>query len=337
MRTKPFLAMLLLSILAISCSNDQQEKHQSSRNKVQDIKSKIIPFETGDVLIGKNPSIYIADKYLVIVDYRALAEHIHIFDKLSFKHIISTGLHGEGPDEITSVGHVVYDKAKGNLYVSDHSKQKIFGYNIDSVIKFPDYKHYIKTRMNDKEFPSEYFYINDSLSYARIIQPTGVSGFNEILAKWSYTSGKIKELYKNPAIKKRRITFTVSPENEIYVECYYYHDLMTICDMDGNLKYNIYGPNWDDRVSNETVHFQNVVIAGNNIITSYSGRKNFTEESYSDKLLIYNTKGDYIKTLKLGHKIYDMCLDKESNRLYFSFRDLIQFGYLELTDKVLNK
>jgi hypothetical protein len=335
MKIKYSFALLLFFITLIGCSVNKQEKYQTSRKNIQNIKEQIVVFETDSILIGQIPVIYLAKEFLIVQDYKSLDKYIHIFDKFSFKHIASTALRGEGPDEITRIGHIVYDELGGNIYVSDHGKNKIFCYNLDSVIKYPDYKHYVKTKMKDREFPSKYFYINDSLSYARIILPTGNSGFNEILAKWSYTTGKTIPLFNHLKIEKRRVVFTVSPENDIYVECYFYHDLLTICDLDGNLKHNVYGPNWDENKSNKTCHFQDITVLDNNIIASYSGGKNFSKEDRADKLLVFNLNGDYVKTLDVGYRISDMCYDKESKRLYFSFNDMIQFGYLELTDEVL--
>jgi len=334
MKTYIIIQLIFFSIL-ISCSNGKQEKHQTSRNNILKIKDKIIDFDTDSILIGKYPQLYLADKYLIIVDYKSLTEFIQIFDKYNFRHIASTALRGEGPTEITRIGHVFYDKSKGNLFVSDAGRQKIFCYNLDSLIKYQDYKHYVKLQLNKKEFPSQYYYINDSLTYARIIQPTGNSGFDEILAKWNMLNNKIKTLYKHSEIKRRRTRFDVSIKDSIYVECYQHHDLLTICDLDGNLKFNIYGPNWDKKMSNKIDHFKEIIIIGNNIIASYSGGANWSKDELADKLLVFNIEGDYIKTLEVGYRISDMCYDEESNRLFFSFNDMIQFGYLELTDDML--
>jgi hypothetical protein len=45
--------------------------------------------------------------------------------------------------------------------------------------------------------------------------------------------------YNHPDIERKRVCFAASAEYDIYVECYCYHDLMTICSLNGDLKYNI--------------------------------------------------------------------------------------------------
>jgi len=48
--------------------------------------------------------------------------------------------------------------------------------------------------------------------------------------------------YENPSVKKKRYQFAASEECDIYVTTSSRYDLMTIYNLDGSLKYNIYGP-----------------------------------------------------------------------------------------------
>ena len=50
------------------------------------------------------------------------------------------------------------------------------------------------------------------------------------------------------------------------------------------------------------------------------------------KLIVFNTDGDYVRTLDVGYKINHFCYDEENNRLIFNFNDDIQFGYLDLNN-----
>ena len=65
-------------------------------------------------------------------------------------------------------------------------------------------------------------------------------------------------------------------------------------------------------------------------------------EEINDYLALFESKGkvvikgDYIKTLEIGYRIVDMCFDEENSRIFFSFNDMVQFGYLEITDNLLN-
>ena len=74
------------------------------------------------------------------------------------------------------------------------------------------------------------------------------------------------------------------------------------------------------------------------MVVSYLGDLRLKENGksiksiYPDKLLVFDTDGNYVKTMILNHPILGMCYDKQNNRLIFSFDDEFQFGYLNLHD-----
>ncbi len=70
-------------------------------------------------------------------------------------------------------------------------------------------------------------------------------------------------------------------------------------------------------------------------MASYSGGNRLTEEYDPTKLLLFDLKGNHIKTLDIGYRISDFCHDKKNNNIIFCFDDVIQFGYLNL-DGILN-
>lgn len=150
------------------------------------------------------------------------------------------------------------------------------------------------------------------------------------------STGEIKPMgyTVNPNIKKKRTTFNISMEHSIYVECYGRHDLMTICSLDGNLKYNIYGPNWDTETHGIS-HYGPVLFCNNRIVALYSGDKRFTKEgraSKPTKFIIFDLEGNYLKTLETGYQIVDFCYDKDNHRIIMSMDDDIQFAYLDMEE-----
>jgi hypothetical protein len=234
------------------------------------------------------------------------------------------------------MGHIGTDEANRMIYVSDHGKQRIFAYSLDSVLANPSYMPEVKIKMNEKLFPSKYHYINDTLSIGLIIEPIGKADFKQTVAKWNMNSGEINPMkYEHPDIEKKRVSFAVSPENGIYVECYSYHDLMTICSLDSDLKYNIYGPDWNNRETKKVHHYGEVVFCNDRIIAAYSGGNNLSEEYHPTRFLVFDINGDYIKTLETGYKISDYGYDKENNRIIMNLNEAeIQFAYLDLNGLV---
>ncbi|SFL51727.1 BF3164 family lipoprotein [Proteiniphilum acetatigenes] len=330
------LIFCYLATIFLSCSKSTDtEKYQSNRNNTTNVKDNIVEIVKDDVLIGSSSRLYLTDDYLIIIDIKSTDMLIHFFNRNNYQYLTSAIPRGQGPGEITVSGHIAVNKDKKEFYMSDHGKLKIFTYPIDSILYNPYYVPEVKKELNNIQFPSEYLYINDTLCYARIIEPTGNVGHNEAAGKWNMQTGEVVKMrYTHPKVRTKRIGIAVSMEHETFVECYANHDLMTIMDLDGNLKCNVYGSNWNDGKIIQIYHFNNVVFRGDKIIASYSGR-DMHGNTLPDKLLVFNINGDYIKTLDIGYKIVDFCYDIQNDRLLFAFDDMIQFGYLALNESML--
>jgi hypothetical protein len=333
------LLYLLFIMVCWSCTHSSTEQYQNRRNNVINVHERVkeIKINENEVLIGQTARLYLMDDYLIIGDYRSLDKLIHIFDKKNFEYITSIACRGLGPGEISNMGHIEADKTRRMFYVSDHGKQTIFSYNLDSALANPVYyMPEVKMKMNKTQFPSKYQYINDTLSIGLIINPIGVSDFAQSVAKWNMNTGEIKPMkYKHPDIEKKRISFAVSLEEDIYVECYSNYDLMTICNLSGDLKYNIYGANWSSQKTSQTHHYGKVEFCKNKILVSYSGGNKLSDEYFPTKFFIFDTNGDYLQTLETEYRICDYCYDKENNRIILNLDDAeIQFAYLDLDELI---
>lgn len=325
------VCLLLISVCWSCARSSEPEKYQSKRDNVLNVRNEIKEIEIEDVLIGRTVQTQIIDNYLIIGDYRSPDKLIHLFDKNDFHYIASAAYQGQGPGEIANMGHIAIDEAHGKFYVSDHGKQKIFSYDLDSVVNNPSYEPAIRTAMNAELFPSEYRYFNDTLCIGRIIQPIGYNNFKSVVAKWNMLTGEIKRMsYEHPDIQKKRMISGVSFKHGIYAECYSNYDLMTICDLDGNLKCNVYGPKWDNEPGSIRYYAMFPVFCDDKIIVGYSGKDNRAEDSYPTKFIVFDLDGNYLRTLETEYKISDFCYDPDNNRLILCMNDDIQFGYLEL-------
>ena len=325
--------IFLLIIISYGCTQGSDtEKYQKSRDNIVNVHDKIKEIEIETVLIGRNSQSYLIDQYLIICDYTSPDQQIHLFNKNNFRYLASTAYKGQGPGEISNIGHVGIDESRRKFYVTDHGKQKIFSYDLDSVLKNPDYIPSVKMEMEIALFPDKYKYINDTLCIGRVIQPIGTNDFKPYVAKWNMITGDIKLMpYEHLDIKTKRSNVTVSAKHNRYVEYYSYHDLMTICDLDGNLKCNIYGPQWTSDKS-QISGYWDAEFCGDKIVAAYSGGDHRTDAYFPTKLLIFDLKGNYLKTLETGYKLFRFCYDSENNRLILCMDDDIQFGYLDLTD-----
>lgn len=183
---------LILILACFSCKqNTGTEIYQTKRDNVTNVRHKIKEIEMEDVLVSSIADVFIINDYFLIADYRASDELIHVFDKKSFTYITSTGSKGQGPDEITMLGHIGIDEPNNRFFATDHGKHTVLCYNVDSLIADTYYIPSVKTRIREKEFPNNYQYISDSFSVACIVLPTGNSGYNLEVAQWNMSTGDI--------------------------------------------------------------------------------------------------------------------------------------------------
>ena len=321
---------ILIALMALICAcspQNEKEKHQSSRSNVTDVKKQIKEINTGDVLIGNYSRMYLSSQHLIIADSKAYDKAIHLFDKTDFHSVVSIGTIGQGPNEITNMGSICIDDVKNKLYVIDHGKQKILSYDVDSILTMPDtYIHQTKAKIKNNQFPSNPIYINDTLSYGRVITPTSPGTFDQMIGKWNMLTSEVQIIgEKHPEVKNKRSLIDVSVEKGIIAEVYINHDLMNISDLNGNILCYIYGPDWGTQ-GLET--FEDVMITSDHILTTYSGGQ--WGQGKTDKIHVFDLKGNYQKTLNIGYNMLDCNYDPTLHRLFMVFDDEIQFGYLNL-------
>ena len=330
-----YLIILFCSLFLLNgCKqNSNSKKFYNANDKNIAVKNQLHKIKIDSVIISNFGKPYILNQYLIISDYKSPDKLIHILDKNTFNHLTSVGNRGQGPGEIANMGILIPDSKRNTFYVIDHGHQALLSFPMDSIFFNPLYTPSKKTDINPMEFPFQMQYVSDTLSYASFMKVLNPGDYIPAVAKWNMQTGDIKEMkYTHPDIEKKRVNIAVSPQNQIYAEAYYHHDLITICDFNGNLLYNIYGPQWDNQKTNRKLYYSNIIFCGDYLVGTFSfGKDNFAKKiTYPTTLLVFNKNGDYIKTLEVGYIISDLCYDKDNNRLIMSFNDDIQFGYLDL-------
>lgn len=332
------IAILLFILISWSCKHNSREIYQNVRNNTVDIHNKVVKIEMDSIFFNDYNFVYLLNNYLIICDSKSYNDQIYLFDKNNFTFITSTAPMGQGPGEITNMGHIATDDNFHRFFVSDHGKQKIFCYELDSVLSHPGYMPNTNMDMNEMEFPINYQYINDTLSIGIIIKPTGNYGFNQYSASWNMHTGEIHPMPDlHPEIKRKRYNIAICLKHDICVESYQRHDLLTIRTLKGELKYDIYGPQWEISTKKKIKYFGKAIFCKDKILVLYSGTDAFTKNQQGDpvsvlpeKFMLFDLNGDYLKTLDVGYPISSFCYDESNNRLILSMDDEIQFGYLDL-------
>jgi len=325
------LIVLLVSLALAACSQGQSdiERHQPERNNVVDVSKeiKVIGFE--DLIANRFAYIKVLGNYIVITDLRSPDKLIHIYDKSSFTHMGDTGCLGQGPGEISSIGPVTYDSRNNSLYVSDYGSMNIYSYSINEAVNDSLYLPEVKYKLNRGIEPVEYVYLNDSLSYGCFSVSSSSDSYREVCGKMNHQTGSVQiHNYEYPDLRVYRNVFDYSIKHNLIVECSTRYDLITMLDGNLNMKCRIFGPQWN-RNGDHRSHFKSVAFYKNYFIASYDGTK-YEERNKPTICHVFDIEGNYIKTLDVGFRIWRISADEDNDRLYFTFDDEIQFGYLDL-------
>jgi hypothetical protein len=327
---------LLCVILCYSCTfSNETEKYQGKRDKIVNVRDRVKEIKMEEPLISSLNRMYIMDNYLIIQDMKSYKDIIHLFDKNDFTYVTGLAEKGQGPNEIANMGLIALDEAQHKFYVSDHGKQRVLSYDVDSVLSHASYQPEVKMKMDETIFPDHYQIINDSVAICRVIQLLEPGNFNPTVGKMDMKTGEITPMkYENPHITgRKRSSMVASIENGLYLEYYHNHDLMTICNLDGDLICNVYGPDWsDDSDRGGDYYYSNAIFCGNKIFATYLGEKFMVNGrgQLPTLFLVFDLYGNYIQTLDTGCYIIDFCYDTANNRIILSMNDEKQFAYLPL-------
>lgn len=334
----------LLVVIFTACKNDNNdttEIFQKHRDNIVNLSDKITAIKTD--LFFSDSELKIVDDYLLVNDWHSMdTKGIHLYDKKSFAFVASTAFRGRGPGEISSQGRITVEPNNKIFWVPDHGKRVTFKFYLDSALNNELYLPTEKKELFDELFLDRYDFLNDSIALGKAVHVVNFNAFDMAMAKMNLKTNTTERFgYEHPESvgKKSNSYFLLSRENKFYVNAFVFLDLITICDLDGNLKCNIYGPGYIYNKDKHNSYFHGVDILNNKIIVSYNGDANmiFDEKgnplhgNSPSKIMVFDFEGNYLQTYETGSKFSYFCIDKENNRIIAYFQDRENpLGYINL-------
>lgn len=312
-------------------STAENERYQRYRNLVVNTKEKVHAFNPEEVIASNLGRIRVLGPYVILSDYLAADYLINVFNKNSLRFLGKFGDVGQGPGEISNLGGIAYDEQRGLLYVTDHGGNRIFSYNVDSALLVGGYRPWVKQKTSEHIMPTEFTFVNDTVSYGVIAKYTAPNTALRITGKWNMEKGTVQiheHVYPNIPIKAQRVSFAYSKEHNVLVEASRHYDMINILDGELNLISRVLGPQWNKRGDNKK-HFTDVVIYKKWIIAAYEG-SNYDPYLYPHICHVFSLDGEYIKSIDIGYPMTYISCDEDNGRLFFSSNDEPQFGYLDL-------
>ncbi len=344
---RSFLFLFMLSLF--SCrNNNKTEKHPDFSQNIIDVSNKIVPIKT-DLILGRS-NIITVGKYLILTNCESYDKGFVIFDKNTLKPIVSGGSKGQGPKEIIAYDNVLTvpnTVDNQSFYAFDYSQRVLYKYAIDSMINTPNYLPREILTTKQKKAIAHFGILNDSIFLGLSLRVKKHAIIEDII-RYNYRTRKAQPFgYNHPESRKSarrtRGHFALSPHKDKYVMGFHYIDLMTICDIEGNLICNIYGPNWGKDLRKRFNFYGSIKIGKHYILASYLGKKGITKDKNGQlkavsntKLLIFDSKGNYIKSIDLKEPFGSFCFDELNHRIIFSLSDRDDpLGYINLKDILL--
>ena len=320
--------IMAVGLLTLCSACRGTEKFQN----VVNVHNQIVPFNPEGILCSSSARLSVMGDYLIIQDSRDQGKLYHLLDKRNLQYLCSTGDKGQGPGELSDAWCPMYDEARHKFYVPDPNFKKIFSFDIDSVMKDPDYLPTVKQEMAEGENrrdPISAIFVNDTLAYGKVADFYTGSKYRMISMKWNLQTG---QMWLNEHHQGRRTysNMAYSPSHNLVVESDGAYDLLTLMDGDMNLMRYIKGPHWSEE-RDKLYHFGDVAFYEDYIIAEYDGTL-WADANLPRICHVFDIDGNYIKTLDFDYNINSISVDEENARLYITFNDEIQFGYLELSD-----
>ncbi|MCH7402742.1 BF3164 family lipoprotein [Belliella kenyensis] len=329
----------LLLLFSFGCKQNIDKHFKVSPDKIINVSNQIIDIETD--LLFAYPIPKISNKYLFIIDPLIPQEKkIHVFDKVSLKHIGSIGITGEGPGELSNTGDFALTPNQEDLWIPDFAKLKLFKFNIDSALNSEDYLPYYSNDFENDFFLSEFQFINENIAIGKGIEVLSSNSFRARIGKWNIQTGKIDKFgEEHPLLLNERTNgyFDYSEKHKLMAFAYISHDVLTVLDPDGIILFNIYGPKEFDNENRKLHFFSQVFFTDNYIITSYLGDYAFEFDNNKNpksvqpsKILIFNLNGELVKAYETDYQIWKYIIDEENKRIICSFMDREQpLGYFQ--------
>lgn len=337
------LFSLFYIFLFNSCVNPSQEteKVQKNRENIKNVKNEIRDIQT-NIYLSAIVVLDILDDYLVVTDILNPEYGIHLFNLSSLEYVTSAAKIGNGPGEITRIGQISIDGKNKTIWAPDLGKQVFWKFRLDSILLNPSYKPTNKLKMNKELLLVNSFgFLNDSIGMGKAVNPIGASDYIMTMAKFNLNNNKYETFgYIHPEAQGKRTESycKVSIDNSIYVDVYNRCDLLTICDLEGNIKYNVYGDEWFNKDKSKS-YYEKVSFYRDNIIASYNGdvfvivdNNKRPKVNAPSKLLVFKNDGDYKFTIETVYKFSNFCVDEDNKRIFAYYEDRENpLGYFDLS------
>ncbi len=336
-RYKSIGLMLFAALMLALCSCGQgagsvQTVHQSERDNIEEV--TLVSIDDSLPPLHNGTFLWMLGDTMIMQDLHATDWLFHAFDVRQNRHLGYFGKFGAGPGEVSNFGGQFFDIRNKKFYGLNGNSRIIVRLDIDSALADPAYKavNVIDTKpMHGERYERLYNFnfINDSLLICSVHVPcNGIEEFH--LGHINPKTGE-KRIIDNLGHQStgNSNVMTVSPENNLIALFGIAFDRLRLFDLDGNHLKTITGPDYQAEYNNETFYYLNSTTGGGKLFGLYLNQIPVEEITHTD-IIIFDTEGNYLKTLRLKGRAFGLAYNESTGRLYVSCDGDPQFGYIQI-------
>jgi hypothetical protein len=318
---------LWIILLVYSCQQNKQIKFTSFSESYE-----LRGVKVEDSILFQTGIIDIYDSLLILNSTAGMEKCIHIFNKNSFKYILSTGNTGRGPHEIQIMGLGTIDKSKEIIWYRDLGKMVLWEFKINEVLMNPTYFPENFVALPEDKFFIHYLpELNNLFSFADPDQKILISFFNhkgEVIDSLNIPNrlNIYKKLDENTRKHTSTYLYQRHPSKEQYVIAYRMADVIAIIDSRGHVISKSWGPGkiLEKPKFGETNYLQTykyLKVSDRYIYGLYLGLKRFEKKenellpSYPKIMHIFDWKGQPVAKINLEYPASTFDIDIEKNRI----------------------
>jgi hypothetical protein len=284
----------------------------------------------------KHARIIFYDSLCILTNTPGNKHQIHLYNR-KYEYIISSGLTGKGPGEITNPFPAVLDKKNKAIWMMDMGRRKLLKFPVDSMLSNTDFLPHKFVPITDAcPIIVQYFpYKNGLFSFSDFYSENALISFSnqsgKLVDSLQIKKSEILKNLENINNNQFNATFIYEkhPQKDIFALAYQYSDKIAIINSKGDVLSISQGPD----IINQVPDASNMAIIScytdihcdkNYIYALYSGHPILDENMeliFPGIIHVFDWNGKPVAKLKLPLPVMVFTLDNKTNR-FVSFSQL---------------
>lgn len=328
----PWIIVIILC-MATSCTIEEAaENSYSNYTKFSVEKRLSANVVTLDTVIFRYPfRISVKDSVVVILDLHNVDNYFHAFSYPDFKHIVSFGKRGDGPEELLSAETIRFESLD-SIWTVDANKMQIKRFSISPSQQLAEQKEIIPINrkairtLDIVPYTERSFIVPDYTGNNRYCH-INKEGEIEKVEGTIPTERRYRKINMPAVAQAWRSFIDYNPQNDVLALATQLGEVLEIYNFKDTTHYVMYGPEGAPKfkiaegygVPVGIMGFSDIHITDSLIYTVFQGRsfKDIAQQrdgehiSGGQNIYVFNLKGEPVRKYILDHHISAFCVDEK--------------------------